>query len=386
MQRLVAIAWLTWKAAFSFRLFLVLAVLLGLCTLWLSCGTLARDIEECQVQMVAVKPVARWQIWVGKWLGIVSLNAALLALAGAGVYGVLLWRATKLPPNEQAILRNEILVARGSAREKNVETDIEADTERAFQQSLEQNPSAKDLPEDQKKEARKQIRERIKAEYQVVPPGTYREWNLDVGAGHYDQPLQLRVKFNSAAKSQTGTFAAFWRIGVPPKLIDEHGMLTVVFANFNDTALLFPLEDGIEVLYRQGGFAANFARGLGLILCWMALLAALGLAAASFLSFPVAAFCSLGLLILGTSAGSVLKQLGEGTAAEKNGLYQFVVQTLDHYQKFSPIEPLSMGRSIEWSELGQAIFLITILLGGTIALVGIFIFNRRELATAQGNR
>src|SRR5881396_2399154 len=118
MQRLFAIAWLTWKAAFRFRLFLVLAVLLlaavvglplllkddgtargftqilitytlgvitallGLSTLWLSCGTLARDIEESQMQMVAVKPIARWQIWLGKWLGIVALNAALLLVAG----------------------------------------------------------------------------------------------------------------------------------------------------------------------------------------------------------------------------------------------------------------------------------------------------------------
>src|SRR3954447_4011323 len=146
MQRLLAIALLTWKAAFRFRLFLVVAVLLlgaviglpvllkddgtargftqilltytlsaitallGLSTLWLSCGTLARDIEECQIQVLAVKPVARWQIWLGKWLGIVSLNAVLLTLSGASVYGLLQWRATKLPAEEQAILRNEVLV------------------------------------------------------------------------------------------------------------------------------------------------------------------------------------------------------------------------------------------------------------------------------------
>ena len=118
MQPLLAIAWLTWKAAFRFRLFIVVAVLLlaavvglpilikddgtargftqilltytlsvitallGLSTLWLSCGTLARDIEECQIQVVATKPIARWQIWLGKWLGIVALNAALLAISG----------------------------------------------------------------------------------------------------------------------------------------------------------------------------------------------------------------------------------------------------------------------------------------------------------------
>src|ERR1035438_4832026 len=133
MQRLLAITWLTWKAAFRFRLFLVIAVLLmaavvglpvlvkddgtargftqilltytlsaitgllGLSTLWLACGTLARDIEECHIQIVATKPIARWQIWLGKWLGIMSLNAALLALSGACVYGLLQWRGKKMP-------------------------------------------------------------------------------------------------------------------------------------------------------------------------------------------------------------------------------------------------------------------------------------------------
>src|SRR5436190_21615707 len=146
MQRLLAIIGLTWKAAFRFRLFLVLTVLLlgsvvalplllkddgtargftqilltytlsaitgllGLSTLWLACGTLARDIEECQMQVVAVKPIARWQIWLGKWLGLLSLNAALLALSGLSVFILLEWRATHLPPDQQQVLRNEVLV------------------------------------------------------------------------------------------------------------------------------------------------------------------------------------------------------------------------------------------------------------------------------------
>src|SRR5512146_1197811 len=118
MQRILAISWLTVKAAFRFRLVVLLAIillgsvvalplvikddgtargftqilltytlslitaLLGFATLWLACGTLARDVEECQIQMVVVKPIARWQIWVGKWLGILAVNAMLLILAG----------------------------------------------------------------------------------------------------------------------------------------------------------------------------------------------------------------------------------------------------------------------------------------------------------------
>ena len=145
-------------------------VLLGLATLWLACGTLARDIEECQMQVVATKPIARWQIWLGKWMGLLSLNAALLAIAGTCIYGQLIYQARKLNPAQQAVLRNEVLVARGVAREKSYADEIEAETTRVLQERLAQTRVAQvDV-----KEVRNQIREQIKAEIQVVPPGTYR--------------------------------------------------------------------------------------------------------------------------------------------------------------------------------------------------------------------
>ncbi len=90
----------------------------------------------------------------------------------------------------------------------------------------------------------------------------------------------------------------------------------------NNTALLFPLDDGLEVLYRQGGFGLNYARGLGIIFCWMALLAALGLASASFLSFPVAAFLSLGVLTLALSSGTISRAVSEGTLVGFNSKSQ----------------------------------------------------------------
>ena len=56
----------------------------------------------------------------------------------------------------------------------------------------------------------------------------------------------------------------------------------------------------------------NFIRGLGIILSWMALLAALGLAAASFLSFPVAAFVSLAMLVVVFSSSTMADAIHEG--------------------------------------------------------------------------
>jgi len=457
MQPLLAIAWLTWKAALRFRLFLVVAVLLlgsvvglpllikddgtargftqivltytlstitallGLSTLWLACGTLARDIEDCTLQVVAIKPITRWQIWLGKWLGIMSLNVALLTLSGASVYGLLQWRATRLPADQQKILRNEVLVARGSAKPANLDKEIEAETDRLLRERMQKNPDVKANVA----EARKQILEQVKAEYQVVPPGWVHEWEVDLGPAKHvarDQTIYLRIKFNAADKSSSGTFDGRWRVGVPrktplwhsegmslapdtfhefevPAHYDDKGVLTVAFANANNTTLLFPLEDGLEVLYAQGGFGLNFARGLGIIFCWMALLAALGLAAASFLSFPVAAFLSLGVLTLALSSGTISNAVSEGTLmgfdseTGRTGhsavdvvaipIFRGVLALINLAKNFSPIESLSTGRSVSWEDLARAFGQIVLLLGGCIGLFGIIVFSRRELATAQ---
>jgi len=458
-QQIAAVMGLTWKAAFRFRLFIVIAVLLlasviglpilieddgtargftqilltytlstitgllGLSTLWLACGTLARDIEECQIQMVAVKPISRWQIWVGKWLGIVSLNAALLIISGLSVYGLLQWRATKLPAAEQKTLRNEVLVARGSAKPPSEEAWIEQQTEIQLKEALAKSKvSAADLPL-----LKQQIREGLKAEMQVVPPGYMRTWEIDLGlARNYlkDQPIFLRIKFNAAEKSPSGTFLGMWQVGVPRKtlfwrtdepmslapdtshefevpanLFDEKGLLTISFVNPNNTALLFPLEDGFEVLYREGGFGLNFARGLAIIFCWMALLAALGLAAASFMSFPVAAFASLAALVVVFSTGTLANAVTEGTImgydAEHGSsgpkpvdrivipIFGAILNIINLAKDFSPIDSLSTGRSITWFELSRAVVQIVLVLGGVLAAVGIWSFSRRELAAPQ---
>jgi hypothetical protein len=460
MQRIFAITWLTWKAALRFKLFLVIAVLLilavvglplviqddgtargftqiiltytlsaitallGCSTLWLSCGTLARDIEECQIQVVATKPVARWQIWLGKWLGIVLLNALLLAISGACVFGLLQVRAGKLPADEQRVLREQVLVARGSAKEANKDAEIDRDTDQYLKDRLKSSPvETVDLPE-----VRKQIREEVKAEYQLVPPSYTREWKIDLGTANdlRNQPLQLRVKFNAANKSPSGTFPLLWRVGnpagtnywrseamhlapdtfhefqIPAGLINNDGILDIIVYNPTSIALLFSMDDGMEVLYPKGGFAMNFVRGLGIIFCWMALMAALGLMSASFLSFPVATFFSLALLIVVLSGGTLAESVDSGSVAagnEETGqsghsvmdvvlipMFKGIVAIVSLVRNYSPIDFLSTGRDISWSELGRAFAQLVLLLGGILALVGNYFFNRRELATAQGTQ
>jgi hypothetical protein len=158
----------------------------------------------------------------------------------------------------------------------------------------------------------------------------------------------------------------------------------------------------MEVLYPAGGFALNFARGLAIIFCWMALLAALGLAAASFLSFPVAAFFSLAMLVVILSSGTLADAVESGTVVggnEETGvtghsgadavlipMFKGILAVTRLVENFSPIDALSTGRAITWTELGLAVGQIVVLLGGLVALAGIVLFHRRELATAQGTQ
>ena len=255
MQPLFAIVGLTWKAAFRYRLFwvvtslLLVAVvalpmmlkddgtaagfaqilltytlsavtvkpLLGLSTLWLACGTLARDIEDCQIQMVAVKPIARWQIWAGKWLGLLTLDAALLAVAGLSIFALLEFRARKLPEAELFKLRNEVLVARASVKEPGMEQAIRQESEREFKESLDKGVAADLNPA----VLRQQIALKVRADLQVVQPGETRLWRIPLGAARDQlkgQPLYVRMKFNSAKRWANPTiYHALWQVGYSEK-------------------------------------------------------------------------------------------------------------------------------------------------------------------------
>ncbi len=464
MKRVLSIALLTLRAAMRYRLVMLLAVvvlalvvlvpliirddgtargftqilltytlgvttaLLGLATLWLATGTLARDVEECQMQMVVVKPIARWQIWVGKWMGIMILNLILLGVAGGAIFGVLQWRASKLPPEQQAILRNEVLVARGSLKEPT--PPWREIVEKVLEEQA-QNPQFSTLDQ---RLFRQQIEEQVKARFQLVPPGYGRRWEIPLGIAKNrvkDKPLFLRVKFMAAGVTPVElefnprSYLATWQVGVPespktwrdqmtlaagafhefavpPNLFSDQGVLNIEFQNQNEETLLFDLTDGMEVLYREGGFTLNFVRGLGIIACWLALLAALGLAAGSFLSFPVASFVSLAALIVGLSSGTLAQVIEEGGISGVDHdtgqithplwidqmvvfLFSCLLKIINLVQGFSPIDLLSTGRSVTWEQLGLALLQIVVLMGGLFAIIGITLFTRRELATAQGS-
>lgn len=59
---------------------------LSLLTIFFSCRSLSNEIASRQIYGLVSKPVPRWQILAGKWLGVMALNVALLAYVGIGTY------------------------------------------------------------------------------------------------------------------------------------------------------------------------------------------------------------------------------------------------------------------------------------------------------------
>ncbi|HSU55796.1 MAG TPA: hypothetical protein VLT36_17200, partial [Candidatus Dormibacteraeota bacterium] len=67
-------------------------------------------------------------------------------------------------------------------------------------------------------------------------------------------------------------------------------------------------------------------------------------------------------------------------------VFKGILFVINLAKEFSPIDSLSTGRMISWEQLGKAFGQIVIVLGGLLAVIGILVFNRRELATAQGTQ
>ena len=296
-----------------------------------------------------------------------------------------------------------------------------------IESQLSKIPNRARLSAEELKAARQHIAERVYLEAQVVGPRQRHPWEFDLGLSgrlRGNEPLFIRVKFYSASTNSAGLYEGLWMFAtpgsdtvnqtpsmrlapdsfqefqVPRTMADAQGRLLVVFQSQEDASLVFSLDDGIEILYRDGGFGLNFFRGLGILLAWLALLSALGLAAASITSFPVAAFCSISVLVVAMSSSTLAESVANETVIAGRPedfqmirpvanavflpLFKGILAMVNLVNVASPIELLSTGRSITWVLLGEAWFQVVFIAGGVLAVIGIWLLTRRELATAQG--
>lgn len=210
---------------------------------------------------------------------------------------------------------------------------------------------------------------------------------------------------------------------LPAGLINNQGemVLTITLPEaredgFEQTSIRFNYKDAvIEVFYRVGSFESNLAKALLIVWLKLAFLAMVGLMAGSLLSFPVAAMLGLIVLVGAAASGVISESLdsyarfakADSTWAIISGTFSNLLSTLgsgDVYSAFKLLlrfigetfmllipsfgdfntyQPLSEGHVITNATVLSAIWKIGLVWTGIAAAIGLYLFNKKEIARVQ---
>lgn len=400
----------------SYGLSLV-SILLCLFTITIACFTLSNDIRRRYLDMVVTKPIRRYQVVLGKFLGIVLLDAILLLIFTAIIYGLTLAmpRLREADEVQQARADAEFFTARQVVSPARDEQSASERAEERFLQLREQGNLPENMTEEQV--LLELIRQEQTAE-QSVAVAAVKEWefsNLKVPSDP-NAVIFIRYKFNASPEPYDSQVFGQWRVGdlaqvklgaprtqspiyavqrtesvrdphefaVPADCISEDGNLTVAFfnnQNMNNCTVVF---SELDLLYRVGSFEHNLFRAALLIAIRLVFLAALGVSLSTWLSFPVAVLASLVVYFSGLVNGFIVESL-DSMGTVFGTIFQFTIRPmLFLFPRFdgpySPTEYIVSGNILSWSFLGKA-FLITVALQAVLLiLAGIWIFHRREIA------
>ncbi len=388
--------------------------LLCLLTIVVSIYSLTSDIKQRQIYTVITKPIRRFQLLFGKLLGVILLDVALLVLFSAIIYAITIYIPKYFNASEAdlAQLDNEFYTARNSL------IPAEVDVTREVLESYEKLKKSGRLPEGVPREkiiAR--LTEDQKRWKRAAVPGQQLIWEFNnVRPLDPNQSLFIRFKYDVSVNPPDLNVYGIWTVGdyrqikygtkretpirdfdrkdlirtfheieVPANVVAEDGYLAVGFLNvpLNNTVVIFPPEDGLEVLYEADTFTGNFIRAVLLILFRLIFLACLGILASTFLSFPVAILLCLVIFFTATISGFCLESfdfLGENLSWVYSYTIRPVILLLPQFDKFNPAKFLVPARLLSWPLLAKVAGLMICIKSLLLLLLAVLIFSFREIA------
>ncbi len=409
--------------------------ILAVFTLIFACWTLANEVRDKQVFTTLVKPIGRAQYLLGKWLGIVLLDAILLSVAGVGIVGFTQFYLAKLPAQDRydrLAVQEEVLTARVKAEPRPAQPFAEK-VEQRIAELLRERPeqliemgraaaaergrvelSRDALLERGVQRAHEQLLGQERTAWRSLGPVNTQAYaqvyvfdHLD-RAAEYGDVIYLRYKIKGATGSKTplamdingyrfqieAPINITQRQPIPVDIVDAEGRVNVVIYNRSpNQSITFPVEDGLAMLYKVGRFGPNFARAMALTWLKLAFLAALGLTMATFLGFAVAMLggllVSVGVFVSGYVLDS-LSGFGGKIEAAVDYLSVFLkwigwafTKPLAMFSEYQPIGHVVDGLYLEPAQVLSALFWIGLIWTGGSLLIGWLIFRGRELARVQ---
>ena len=393
------------------------SLLLCLLTVIASVYSLTSDIQQRQIYTVITKPIRRFQLLLGKLLGVILLDVVLLVLFAAIIYAITLYipKFAGATGEDIARLNNEFFTARAGLTP--AEADVTQDVLNMYKELDKGGQLDQVFPDLSRQEVIDQLTTQKKLEKRAAAVGQDLLWEFhnvrpldpneslfirfkyDVSINPPDSQVYgqwlagdyRQVKYASKPETQIYSFErkdpirTFREIQVPADAVAQDGYLAVGFLNvpLNNTVVIFPLEDGLEVLYKADTFTANFARAVLLILLRLIFLACLGTFAASFLSFPVAILLCLVFFATASFSGFVIESfdfLGGNMSSVYSYTLKPIISILPQFDKVNPAKFLVPGRLLSWSLVGRTAGLMVCIKAVLLLLLGLFIFSYREIA------
>jgi len=433
---------------------IVAGLLLGILTLTLSTTTLWTELRDKQILLLEAKPIRRWQILLGKLLGILLINAALLAFMGLVTWASVRYlvaraeRAAREIPDQDAAEKRRAQNRLRDAREQVLsarrtllpDPPPESDLEEFVRRNVELRCRQLERPDRLPPEARgiadeavrraviraaatQQLTEEFGNLVNAVPPLMGRRWRFSGITVPRVRELNVtvRFKFFSSDRKSDQPDHVRWEFGVPNRTkayyindaflpdevheiqvhadaVDQDGVLEVRYYNVEPRrpTHIFAATDSIQMLVPVGGFAGNLVRGLALIFVEVLFIAVLGLFCSAFLGFPVSPIVALAILLVMFLANSVKVELEKGFTFDQNKESPVaqvaetatrVVTTALHailppFHKYTPSELVSSGEEVSLTLVLDATWSIALVYGGILMLLGMHIFERREIALA----
>ncbi len=384
-------------------------VFLALAAPWTAAASIASDVKGRTLQLVRVKPVRMWQLWCGKWIGLLFLYA--LLLAGAFLAVALRLAATG------AFALEEISIAKRHIHPElpSLERQI-AEMEAHVAASRENG-----MTPQERRELRATLRRRLPYASASLRAGDTWHWFfmpkrlpaegekvwLHLGL-HADtlsekQPkakILLRAdgaeQGSAVADEITDFTAQEIDLSLPAPATSGTNRLELVIANTaeKDTPqLLVQPRQKLILLLRAGGLDANMMRAYAVLLSLLALLLALGLTAGAFFTLPVAVFVTTCLIVSVISSAYVMT---DPELLDPEGVsslpilqrFQFelaagVTRTLAAASapalKPTPLQQLSSSEWIPAGEILQAVAGNVLVLPAILAILSSLHLARKEL-------
>ena len=391
--------------------------LLCLLTIMVSIYSLTSDIKQKQIYTVITKPIRRFALLLGKLLGVILLDVGLLVLFCSLIYAIAVYMPKYLGTDDEELTRakNEFFTARAGLVPP--EVDVHREVTETYNKLKKTGQLEQFFREFSQKKIIAELTKQKQLEKRAATVGRSLVWEFNnVKVVDPNQSLFIRFKYNVslnpldlqvhsrwvvgdlrqiryATKIRTPIYSCtrkdlirtFYEIEVPADAVAKDGYLAVEFINLplNNTVVIFPLDDGLEVLYKADTFTGNFIRAVILILLRLIFLACLGILASTFLSFPVAILLCLVVFSTAVVSGFVIESFNY-ISENISGVYSYaikpVIQLLPQFDKYNPTKFLVSARLLSWPLLAKVAAIMVCIKAVLLLLLGLLIFSYKEIA------